>query len=60
MTTRHNEVRDELRDLAACAFTPSIVCDEPKLNTCHFFNDGKTSKPLVNNDARGDVMIQDM
>ncbi len=30
--SRHNEIRDELSDLASKAFTPSAVRDEPKIH----------------------------
>ena len=31
---RHNEIRDELNDLASKAFSPSAVRDEPKIQNC--------------------------
>jgi hypothetical protein len=31
--SRHNEMRDELTDLAAKAFVSSVVCDEPRIHT---------------------------
>ena len=30
---QHNEIQDELYYLATCAFKPSMVHDEPKINT---------------------------
>jgi hypothetical protein len=32
--SRHNEIRDELSDLASKALSPSPVRDEPKIHTC--------------------------
>jgi hypothetical protein len=32
--SRHNEIRDELSDLASKALSPSAVRDEPKIKTC--------------------------
>jgi hypothetical protein len=32
---RHNKIKDELVALAAKAFTPSAVCDEPRIQPGH-------------------------
>jgi hypothetical protein len=31
--SHHNKIQDEVSDLASKAFTPSTVCDEPKIHT---------------------------
>ena len=65
---RHNEIRDELVDLASKAFSPSAVHDEPKIHTCRANEresaDGRQERPvqrLFCNDRtedRGNVLIR--
>jgi hypothetical protein len=38
---RHNEIPDELVDLASKAFSPSAVCDEPEIHSCRA-NEGES------------------
>ena len=66
MITRHNEIRDELADLASKAINPSAVRDEPKIYPCRPAKELKTSetKPVVKNfqkhqgEERGDLLIR--
>jgi hypothetical protein len=67
--SRHNEIRDELSDLASKALSPSAVCDEPKIHTCRSRevksdeenkeNSGKRGLFRNNrNEDRGDILIR--
>jgi hypothetical protein len=44
--------------MAARAFQPSAVRDEPKLHQCRPTKVGKPCAPLINNEDRGDVLIR--
>ena len=52
---RHNEIKDELIDIAARAFIPSAVRDEPAIHPCR--NAENEAVQEVNQD-RGDVLIR--
>jgi hypothetical protein len=54
---RHNEIRDELCDMAAKSFTPSAVRNEPKMNLCRAAKEG-TCKPPATTDGRGVVLTR--
>jgi hypothetical protein len=64
--SRHNEIRDELVDLASRAFTPSAVRDEPKIYPCRPAVELRTTdqQPVIRNlrkhqgEERGDVLIR--
>ena len=66
--SRHNEVRDELADLAAKAFVPSAVRDEPRIHTSRpsestsatADTNSPVSRNLQNsqNEDRGDLLIR--
>jgi hypothetical protein len=66
--SRHNEIRDELSDLASKALAPSAVCDEAKIHTCHNpeeksdkGNQANSVKRLFRNNRnedRGDILIR--
>jgi hypothetical protein len=67
--SRHNEIRDELSGLASKAFSPSAVCDEPRIHTSRAAerrsNHGKPVSPAVkrlfqNNctEDRGNILVQ--
>jgi hypothetical protein len=53
---RHNEVHNELCDMASKAFTPSAVHNEPKINLCCATKEG-TCKPHTITEYRGNVLI---
>ncbi len=62
--SRHNEIRDELSDLASKAFTPSAVRDEPKIHLSRPA-EKKTTLAQPNpsvmkppSDDRGDLLIR--
>ncbi len=61
---RHNEIRDELCEIAARAIIPSAVRDEPLIHPCRLADDNITAifpeENLVidNNGDRGDVLIR--
>ena len=46
VTARHNELRDELGSLAAMAFTPKAVCNEPMIHTGYVAEGIKVLSPL--------------
>jgi hypothetical protein len=64
----HNEIRDELVDLASKAFSPSAVRDEPKIHLCRAKKrespKGRQDQPVKclfcndRNEDRGDVLIR--
>jgi hypothetical protein len=65
----HDEIRDELSDLASKAFFPSVVCDEPRIHTSRAAeprsNHGKPVSPAVkrlfqNNrtEDRGNILVR--
>jgi hypothetical protein len=68
VTSRHNDIRDELSDLASKAFIPSAVRDEPKI----YFSRSVEKKtaldqpnpsdthnlPKTQGEDRGDLMIR--
>jgi hypothetical protein len=67
--SRHNEIRDELSDLASKAFFPSAVRDEPRIHTSRASetrsSPGKPASPAVkrlfqNNrtEDRGDILVR--
>jgi hypothetical protein len=66
--SHHNEIRDELSDLASKAFSPSAVRDEPKIHTCRSpevksdeENEENSVKRLFRNNCnedRGDILIR--
>jgi hypothetical protein len=67
--SRHNEIRDELSDLASEALTPSAVRDEPKIHACRNpeeksdkENQADSVKCLFlrnnRNEDRGDILIR--
>jgi hypothetical protein len=66
--SRHNEIRDELSDLASKALSPSAVRDEPKIHTCRNSdvksdedNKENSVKRLFRNNRnedRGDILIR--
>ncbi len=67
--SRHNEIRDELSDLASKAFFPSAVRDEPRIQTSRAAESdtspGKPESPAVkrlfqNNrtEDRGDILVR--
>jgi hypothetical protein len=64
--SRHNEIRDELIDLASKALTPSAVCDKPRIHTSRTAESVRTSdqNPVIRNlhkrqgGERGDVLIR--
>jgi hypothetical protein len=55
---RHNEVSDELSDMAVRAFQTSAVRDEPKIHQCRPANGGKSCATLIDNEDRGGVLIR--
>ena len=65
---RHNEIRDELVDLASKAFSPSAVRDEPKIHSSRANEqetpEGRQDQPVKRlfrndrNEDRGDVLIR--
>jgi hypothetical protein len=64
--SRHNEIRDELVDLASKALTPSAVRDEPRIHTSRPAEPLRTTdqNPVIRNlhkrqgEERGDVLIR--
>jgi hypothetical protein len=68
LISRHNEIRDELSDLASKALAPSAVRDEPKIHTCRNpeeksdkENQANSVKRLFRNNRdedRGDILIR--
>ena len=65
--SQHNEVRDELGDLAAKAFIPSMVCNEPRIHTSCTMGTktAQAEKSQVNqnlkksqNEDHGDLLIR--
>ena len=64
----HNEIRDELVDLASKAFSPSAVRDEPKIHSSRANEqetpEGRQDQPVKRlfrnnrNEDRGDVLIR--
>jgi hypothetical protein len=64
----HNEIRDELVDLASKDFSPSAVRDKPKIHSCRAnegeLPEGRQDQPVKRlfrnsrNEDRGDVLIQ--
>jgi hypothetical protein len=55
---RHNEIRDELCDMACRAFQPSAIRDEPKIHQGRGTEQGEKDKPMDDNDNKGDVLIR--
>ncbi len=65
---RHNEIRDELVDLASKALIPSAVRDEPRIHSSHAATEEKEptdpNQPAVTrqcknrNEDRGDILIR--
>jgi hypothetical protein len=55
---RHNEIRDELCDMACRAFQPSAIRDEPKIHQGRGTEQGQQDKPVDDNDNKGDVLIR--
>jgi hypothetical protein len=51
---RHNEVRDELGDLAARAFVPTSIRSEPKIHTSY----NRTATSAQDSNERGDLLIR--
>jgi hypothetical protein len=64
--TRHNEIRDELFDIATKAFPPSSVRDEPKINPCRVVepenSPASVDRNLAKNNGeeRGDLLIRSL
>ena len=67
ITMRHNELRDELCDLAARAFAPSAVRDEPKINLGHVADSAQATPTNSSvqvhhhnqgDDDRGDLLVR--
>jgi hypothetical protein len=65
----HNKIQDELSDLASKAFTPSTVCNEPKIHTGHPMEQNaveQSSSPVSHNlcnnqnEDHGDVLIHSL
>jgi hypothetical protein len=64
--SRHNEIRDELVDLASKALTPSAVRDEPRIHTSRPTEPLRTTdqNPVIRDlhkrqgEERGDVLIR--
>jgi len=58
VTIRHDEIKDELIDIASRAFTPSAVRDEPVINPCRATDNSTTADVEATNRNRGDVLIR--
>jgi hypothetical protein len=66
--SRHNEIRDELSDLASKALSPSAVREEPKIHACRYpeeksgkENQANSVKRLFRNNRnedRGDILFR--
>jgi hypothetical protein len=55
---RHNEIRDELCDMACRDFQPSAIRDEPKIHQGRGTEQGEKDKPMDDNENKGDVLIR--
>jgi hypothetical protein len=55
---RHNELRDELCDMASRAFQPSVVRDEPRIHKCRPAQAGQPCTPMAEKEDRGDILIR--
>jgi hypothetical protein len=66
--SHHDEIRDELSDLASKALAPSAVRDEPKIYTCRNSEEKSEKENQANsvkrlfrnnrNEDRGDILIR--
>jgi hypothetical protein len=55
---QHDELRDEVCDMAFRAFQPSAVRDEPKIRVYHPVQAGKPCAPIAEKGDRGDILIR--
>jgi hypothetical protein len=55
---RHNDIRDELCDMACRAFQPSGIRNEPKVHQSRNAEQGQQGKPIEDNENKGDVLIR--
>ena len=58
---RHDEIRDELADIASRAFKPSLVRDEPLIHPCRPSEQkAKDEVSKLNSQDRGDLLIRNL